>query len=46
MVQDLLVSLGAAQDETVFKFTDDLDQFTETARMEQMPASLTPTRPS
>lgn len=48
MVQDLFGSYGAAQDETVFKFANDVsvDQSTEIARMEKMLATLTPTRPS
>ena len=38
MVQDLFASRGAAQDETVFKFANDVsvDQSTEIARMEKM----------
>lgn len=42
MVKDLLGSYGAAQDETVFKFANDVsvDQSTEIARMERMLASL------
>jgi uncharacterized protein (DUF305 family) len=38
MVRELYGSPGAAQDETVFKFADDVgvDQTTETARMERM----------
>lgn len=38
MVEDLLRSYGAAQDETVFKFANDVsvDQSTEIARMERM----------
>jgi uncharacterized protein (DUF305 family) len=48
MVKDLFSSYGAAQDETVFKFANDVsvDQSTEIARMEKMLAALTPTRPS
>jgi uncharacterized protein (DUF305 family) len=48
MVKDLFGSYGAAQDETVFKFANDVsvDQTTEIARMEKMLASLTSTRPS
>ena len=48
MVKDLFGSYGAAQDETVFKFANDVsvDQSTEIARMEKMLAALTPTRPS
>ncbi len=43
MVEDLLGSHGAAQDETVFKLASDLnvDQSTEIARMEKMLVSLT-----
>jgi uncharacterized protein (DUF305 family) len=42
MVKDLLGTYGAAQDETVFKFANDVsvDQSTEIARMEQMLATL------
>jgi uncharacterized protein (DUF305 family) len=42
MVQDLLGTYGAAQDETVFKFANDVsvDQSTEIARMESMLAAL------
>jgi len=42
MVKDLFGSHGAAQDETVFKFANDVsvDQSTEIARMEQMLAAL------
>jgi uncharacterized protein (DUF305 family) len=38
MVKDLLGTYGAAQDETVFKFANDVsvDQSTEIARMERM----------
>jgi uncharacterized protein (DUF305 family) len=44
MVKDLFGSYGAAQDETVFKFANDVnvDQTTEIARMETMLAALTP----
>jgi uncharacterized protein (DUF305 family) len=44
MVKDLLGTYGAAQDETVFKFANDVsvDQSTEIARMEQMLATLPP----
>jgi uncharacterized protein (DUF305 family) len=44
MVQDLLGSYGAAQDETVFKFANDVsvDQSTEIARMERMLTALPP----
>ena len=44
MVQDLFASRGAAQDETVFKFANDVsvDQSTEIARMEKMVAALEP----
>jgi uncharacterized protein (DUF305 family) len=43
MVRDLFGSRGAAQDEIVFKFANDVnvDQTTEIARMEHMLASLT-----
>lgn len=43
MVRDLFGSHGAAQDETVFKFANDVnvDQSTEIARMEKMLAALT-----
>jgi uncharacterized protein (DUF305 family) len=42
MVQDLFGTNGAAQDETVFKFANDVsvDQSTEIARMERMLAAL------
>jgi uncharacterized protein (DUF305 family) len=42
MVKNLLGTYGAAQDETVFKFANDVsvDQSTEIARMEQMLATL------
>jgi uncharacterized protein (DUF305 family) len=42
MVKDLFGIPGAAQDETVFKFANDVsvDQSTEIARMEQMLAAL------
>jgi uncharacterized protein (DUF305 family) len=48
MVQDLFASYGAAQDETVFKFANDVsvDQTTEIARMEKMLAALPSPRPS
>ena len=44
MVKELFGSPGAAQDETVFKFANDVsvDQSTEIARMETMLAALTP----
>jgi uncharacterized protein (DUF305 family) len=44
MVQDLFGTNGAAQDETVFKFANDVnvDQSTEIARMERMLAALPP----
>ena len=44
MVHDLFGSRGAAQDETVFKFANDVsvDQSTEIARMKQMLAALPP----
>ena len=43
-VKDLFNSYGAAQDETVFKFANDVnvDQSTESARMELMLAALPP----
>jgi uncharacterized protein (DUF305 family) len=46
MVKDLFGSYGAAQDETVFKFANDVnvDQTTEIARMETMLAALAPER--
>lgn len=42
MVQELFASPGAAQDETVFKFANDVnvDQVTEIARMEKMLAAI------
>jgi uncharacterized protein (DUF305 family) len=42
MVNDLLASRGAARDETVFKFSNDVsvDQSTEIARMERMLAGM------
>lgn len=48
MVTDLFGSYGAAQDETVFKFANDVsaDQSTEIARMETMLAALAPERAS
>jgi uncharacterized protein (DUF305 family) len=44
MVKDLFDTNGAAQDETVFKFANDVnvDQSTEIARMERMLAALPP----
>jgi uncharacterized protein (DUF305 family) len=44
MVNDLLASRGAARDETVFKFSNDVsvDQSTEIARMEKMLAGMGP----
>lgn len=44
MVKDLFGSYGAAQDEVVFKFANDVnvDQSTEIARMERMLAALPP----
>jgi uncharacterized protein (DUF305 family) len=44
MVQKLFATPGAARDETVFKFANDVsvDQRTEVARMERMLAGLTP----
>jgi len=46
MVQDLFGTNGAAQDETVFKFANDVnvDQSTEIARMQTMLAALPPER--
>jgi uncharacterized protein (DUF305 family) len=43
MVQDLFGSYGAAQDELVFKFANDVnvDQTTEINRMEKMLAAIT-----
>jgi uncharacterized protein (DUF305 family) len=43
MVQQLFGSIGAGQDEIVFKFATDVnvDQSTEIARMERMLAALT-----
>jgi uncharacterized protein (DUF305 family) len=48
MVQTLFGSYGAAQDETVFKFANDVsvDQTTEIARMEKMLAARSSARPS
>ncbi|MBA3497575.1 MAG: DUF305 domain-containing protein [Gemmatimonadales bacterium] len=48
MVENLFGSYGAAQDETVFKFANDVsaDQSTEIARMETMLAALSPGTPS
>jgi uncharacterized protein (DUF305 family) len=48
MVQKLFGTYGAAQDETVFKFANDVnaDQSTEIARMQTMLAALPPTRQS
>jgi len=48
MVKDLFGSSGAAQDETVFKFANDVgvDQTTEIARMERMLAALSPEKPT
>ncbi len=45
MVQDLFTTYGSAQDETIFKFANDVgvDQSTEIARMETMLAALPPT---
>jgi uncharacterized protein (DUF305 family) len=44
MVHKLFATPGAARDETVFKFANDVsvDQRTEVARMERMLAGLTP----
>jgi uncharacterized protein (DUF305 family) len=46
MVQRLFGTNAAAQDETVFKFANDVsaDQSTEIARMETMLAALPPER--
>ena len=48
MVQQLFDTPGAARDDTVFKFANDVsaDQSTEIARMETMLATLTPERNS
>ena len=48
MVQDLFGTPGAARDETVFKFANDVsvDQRTEVARMERMLAALDPEQDS
>jgi uncharacterized protein (DUF305 family) len=48
MVDSLLNTPGAAQDEIVFKFANDVqaDQSTEIDRMEQMLAALTPASPT
>jgi uncharacterized protein (DUF305 family) len=48
MVKDLFGSAGAAQDETVFKFANDVsvDQTTEIARMERMLEALAPEKPT
>ncbi len=48
MVKQLFGTPGAAQDETVFKFANDVsvDQTTEVARMERMLAALPPGEPS
>jgi uncharacterized protein (DUF305 family) len=48
MVQQLFDTPGAARDETVFKFANDVnaDQSTEIARMETMLVALTPERSS
>jgi uncharacterized protein (DUF305 family) len=47
MVDSLLATPGAAQDEIVFKFANDVqaDQSTEIDRMEQMLEALTPSKP-
>ncbi len=47
MVKQLFGTPGAAQDETVFKFANDVnvDQTTEIARMERMLAALPGRRP-
>jgi uncharacterized protein (DUF305 family) len=46
MVKDLFGTNGAAQDELVFKFANDVnvDQSTEIARMERMLAALPPAK--
>ena len=48
MVKDLFATPGAAQDETVFKFANDVnvDQSTEIARMERMLSALPVGEPS
>ena len=48
MVQQLFATEGAAQDEIIFKFANDVnaDQSTEIARMETMLAALSPERPA
>jgi uncharacterized protein (DUF305 family) len=48
MVKELFGTPGAAQDETVFKFANDVnvDQTTEIARMERMMSALPAGRPS
>jgi uncharacterized protein (DUF305 family) len=48
MVKELFGTPGAAQDDTVFKFADDVgvDQTTEIARMERMLAGLPAERSS
>jgi len=48
MVKDLFATPGAAQDETVFKFANDVnvDQSTEIARMERMLSALPAGEPS
>jgi uncharacterized protein (DUF305 family) len=48
MVKELFGTPGAAQDQTVFKFANDVnvDQTTEIARMERMLAALQPGQPS
>ena len=48
MVKELYATPGAAQDETVFKFADDVgvDQTTEIARMERMLDALPPGEPA
>jgi uncharacterized protein (DUF305 family) len=47
MVQQLWGNNGAAQDQLVFKFSNDVnvDQTTEIARMERMLASMTTSQP-
>jgi uncharacterized protein (DUF305 family) len=48
MVKQLYGTPGAAQDDTVFKFADDVgvDQTTEIARMERMLNALPPGEPA
>lgn len=48
MVKELFASYGATQDETVFKFANDVqvDQTTEVARMELMLSGMAPAKPA